>query len=466
MPEREFSVYKTDDSKRLVFGWASVSITVDGVQLEDRQSDMIDPEVLEEAAYEYVLNFRDTGEEHISTMRKKGKLVESCVFTEEKQRAIGIPAGVIPVGWWIGFRIEDDAAWEKVKNGTYRMFSIEGRATREEIQKGQRDYDEYPSYSMWLEENLDATVEEQKAAAEYYKTHKEEAKRNWKHAPASVAKTFEEILKYNPFHDARGRFTSGNGGAVTVVPGSGKATITQQKLSEANVNKNIEKVRASCGNSYDPVEKESVNMAKVKERGGCSDAEAQTAVDLADKVFETAKAHEPQITDDVVSSVAANSGQMYGLKYRMKQPTSMAGKIAADAKEDGVSMEVAASKIKDSVRYTAVFEDNDFVSGYKNVKSTLESKGYEEVRCKNFFKMYSEGTSCQKAVQCVYKNKEGVNFELQFHTYSTQGAKEVNHPFYEEQRAATTTKKRAKALNDAMTQISSYSAVPEGVLDI
>lgn len=132
-----FSIFKTDDDKRLVFGWASVSITVDGEQLEDRQKDIIDPEDLEEAAYEYVLNFRDTGEEHISTMRKKGKLVESCVFTAEKQKAIGIPEGVLPIGWWIGFKIEDDAAWERVKNGTYRMFSIEGKANRIPVEKSQ-----------------------------------------------------------------------------------------------------------------------------------------------------------------------------------------------------------------------------------------------------------------------------------------------------------------------------------------
>ena len=206
-----FSIFKTDDDKRLVFGWASISITVDGEQLEDRQKDMIDPEDLEEAAYEYVLNFRDTGEEHISTMRKKGKLVESCVFTAEKQKAIGIPEGTLPIGWWIGFKIEDDAAWERVKNGTYRMFSIEGKANREPVEKSRRDYDEYPEYGMWLEENLDATVEEQKAAKEYYAANKEEARRKWKHAPPSVAKTFSEILKFNPYHDAKGRFASENG---------------------------------------------------------------------------------------------------------------------------------------------------------------------------------------------------------------------------------------------------------------
>ena len=130
-----FSVYKTDDDKRLVFGWASIAVTAEGEQLEDRQHDIIDPEDLEEAAYEYVLNFRDTGEEHMESLRKKGRLVESCVFTEDKQEAMGLPAGILPVGWWIGFKIDDDGAWEKVKNGTYRMFSIEGTAERVPVEK-------------------------------------------------------------------------------------------------------------------------------------------------------------------------------------------------------------------------------------------------------------------------------------------------------------------------------------------
>ena len=112
---------------------------MDGEQLEDRQHDIIDPEDLADAAYEYVLNFGDTGEEHIDSLRKKGKLVESVVLTREKQAAMGIPEGVVPEGWWIGFKIEDDDAWEKVKNGTYRMFSIEGTATREPVEKAAQE---------------------------------------------------------------------------------------------------------------------------------------------------------------------------------------------------------------------------------------------------------------------------------------------------------------------------------------
>ena len=133
--ENNYAIAKMDDDKRLVFGWASISFTADGEQLEDLQHDIINPEDLEEAVYEYVLNFRDTGEEHRPHLRKKGKLVESCVFTAEKQRAMGLPEGILPVGWWIGFKIEDDEAWEKVKNGTYRMFSIEGKAQRVPIEK-------------------------------------------------------------------------------------------------------------------------------------------------------------------------------------------------------------------------------------------------------------------------------------------------------------------------------------------
>lgn len=132
---REFSVMKTDEDKHLVFGWASIATTVDGEPLEDLQRDIIEPEDLEEAVYQYVLNFRDGGEEHNPTMRKKASLIESVVFTKEKMTAMGIPEGILPEGWWIGFYVKDEDAWQKIKDGTYKMFSIEGKAVREDVEK-------------------------------------------------------------------------------------------------------------------------------------------------------------------------------------------------------------------------------------------------------------------------------------------------------------------------------------------
>jgi len=126
-----FNIMKSDNEKMLAFGWASVSMRVDGELIEDWQGDIIDPCELEDAAYEYVRLYGEGGEMH-----ERGGvavLIESVVFTEEKMQAMGIPAGTLPVGWWIGFKVLDEEVWEKVKDGTYSMLSIEGEAERIEI---------------------------------------------------------------------------------------------------------------------------------------------------------------------------------------------------------------------------------------------------------------------------------------------------------------------------------------------
>ena len=123
-----FRIAKSDDEKMLAFGWANVSMRVDGELIEDWQGDIIEPEELEAAAYEYVRLYGDGGEMH-----ERGGvavLIESVVFTEDKMAAMSIPVGTLPVGWWIGFKVTDKDVWEKIKNGTYSMLSIEGEAER------------------------------------------------------------------------------------------------------------------------------------------------------------------------------------------------------------------------------------------------------------------------------------------------------------------------------------------------
>ena len=128
------TVMKSDDDKRLVFGWANVAVRVDGEQIVDWQQDAIDTEELENAAYEYVAEFGTAGEMH--RRGGIGQVIESIVFTKEKANALGIPQDALPQGWWIGFKITDDEVWEKIKNGEYTMFSIEGRAIREPMEGG------------------------------------------------------------------------------------------------------------------------------------------------------------------------------------------------------------------------------------------------------------------------------------------------------------------------------------------
>ena len=123
-----FKITKSDDDRHLAFGWASVSIRADGELIEDWQGDIIAPCELEEAVYEYVRLYGEGGEMH-----ERGGvavLIESVVFTEDKMAAMGIPVETLPVGWWIGFKVTDSDVWEKVKDGNYSMFSIEGEAER------------------------------------------------------------------------------------------------------------------------------------------------------------------------------------------------------------------------------------------------------------------------------------------------------------------------------------------------
>ncbi len=126
-----FQITKSNDDKMLAFGWANISIRANGEMIEDYQQDIVEPEELENAAYKFVELYREGGEMH--ERGGSAVLVESMVFTKEKMKVLGLPEGVLPVGWWIGFKVLDKDVWEKVKNGKYLMFSIEGEAERIEL---------------------------------------------------------------------------------------------------------------------------------------------------------------------------------------------------------------------------------------------------------------------------------------------------------------------------------------------
>lgn len=123
-----FDVYKAREDEQLVSGWANVALDKNGEAPIDWQDDVIAPEVLEKAAINFMLDYRGSGEMHKGA--SKGTVVESIVFTKEKQQAIGIPEGTVPEGWFITVKVHDPDVFAKVKDGTYRMFSIQGTAKR------------------------------------------------------------------------------------------------------------------------------------------------------------------------------------------------------------------------------------------------------------------------------------------------------------------------------------------------
>lgn len=132
---QKVQIAKANDQEQHVFGWASVAKDAAGEYPLDWQGDVIDPEMLETAVYKFNLEFRESNDMH-QPNSTNGSLIESVMFTKAKMQAMGIPEGVIPEGWWVGFHIEDPIAYQKVKQGIYKMFSIEGQAKRIPYKEG------------------------------------------------------------------------------------------------------------------------------------------------------------------------------------------------------------------------------------------------------------------------------------------------------------------------------------------
>jgi hypothetical protein len=123
-----FDVVKLDAEAKQVFGWASV-VERNGELVIDKQNDIIEPAELEAAAYDFVLNSRSQGDMH--DRANVGRMIESMVFTREKQDVLGIDLG--KVGWFVGFQVDDSELWEAHKSGRRPEFSIGGRGVREDI---------------------------------------------------------------------------------------------------------------------------------------------------------------------------------------------------------------------------------------------------------------------------------------------------------------------------------------------
>ena len=120
---------KTVPEKKQVFGWAYVAKNADGTQVVDVSGDVIeDPDELERAAAKFVTDYRKGRYNH--TGEQVATLIESTVFTPDKVEKLGIPPGILPTGWWVGFQIHDDGVWKQIVDGKVRALSLGGSGKR------------------------------------------------------------------------------------------------------------------------------------------------------------------------------------------------------------------------------------------------------------------------------------------------------------------------------------------------
>jgi hypothetical protein len=187
---------------------------------------------------------------------------------------------------------------------------------------------------------------------------------------------------------------------------------------------------------------------------------------LATTVYNQAAKRVDKVENDVRTAAEKTGAKMYGLKHRQKTLESIARKIETDAHEKGISYEQAASDIKDAIRFTTVSSDDDFVRNYREFKYHLAMRGYEELRCKNYFDLYNKGEAKHKQVTSVFGEPGGYRFEVQFQTPSSLDAKEKKTVLYEEVRKEGVSEQRRAEIVREMEKLAETVPTPKDINEI
>ena len=126
-----FTILKQEPARRIVYGWASVSVK-DGELVTDLQGDQIEPDVLEQAVEDFMLEYRAGTADGAGVMHDtppKCEVIASLVTTPDICKAFGL-GDKLPIGWIIGLKVMDEAVWARVVSGELQDFSIQGTAEK------------------------------------------------------------------------------------------------------------------------------------------------------------------------------------------------------------------------------------------------------------------------------------------------------------------------------------------------
>lgn len=178
------------------------------------------------------------------------------------------------------------------------------------------------------------------------------------------------------------------------------------------------------------------------------DEATQTIVNQqARHIFEVAENAEPKISQ-MMRSLEVNGARLEGFNYRFKSEGSIARKIATklngSASVDAIGY--YASNINDSLRYTLILDEKNYVNQMYDSLHKLINEGYQVRSINN-----SWGDSIYQGMNTSLVSPDGMVFELQFHTDASFKTKEfLNHQLYEIYRSPLADISQIKAAREIM----------------
>ena len=183
---------------------------------------------------------------------------------------------------------------------------------------------------------------------------------------------------------------------------------------------------------------------------------------VVQEVYERAKSIEPHISEDLKNLVINENSKLVSFEHRLKTIASLQRKIIADSKDYAGSYRRAAYNLADSVRYTIVIPDDEYILKVDEYLHRLESMGYDVVDVKNNWgKPAYQGINVRFAV-----GGENDLFELQFHTRKGYHIKEKNtRDLYQVIREETAPFELKVRANELRILLQTTVVAPIGALD-
>lgn len=167
---------------------------------------------------------------------------------------------------------------------------------------------------------------------------------------------------------------------------------------------------------------------------------------------------EPAITADVQDVANKNGGELQGLEYRVKTPSSIYEKM--HEREEGTDI----GEMKDVIRYTEIYPPDKLAEGTNASLRDFESRGYTVDKVKN---TWDDENTAYRGINANLTSPDGQKFEVQFHTQESFDLKNGElHLLYEQRRTMADDDPRAADLDDRMSELSSQLERPDSIDEV
>lgn len=268
----------------------------------------------------------------------------------------------------------------------------------------------------------------------------------------------------NPWRDENGRFAPKGYGAV-------KTTESDVSDAASPVDDDV----SSGGEAANPWEDVKHTVEPTWDENGNIVVDPKAKV-LAKDLREKAEQSEPEISarlaklagdENPASYDPPPDGELYGYEWRLKAEDKVAEKIMRELAEKPEKLEgdiIAASmEIKDAIRYTVHFKDEDFGERAQGIVDALRDEG-ASITVKNTWPP-KLGKS-YKGINAQVREPNGLRYEIQFHTENSQAVKDKMHKIYEQQRVLPNDSPEWKTLENEMAALSRDLPVPTGAVEV